>query len=289
MKYIHITDIHLDHLGNRRQSQQALLQENFAIVKQVAIKLVEEMDAANTDVCCLTGDISSGQLIDIHLGIIGSVFESYNKKLLFVLGNHDFYHSSFCSVLDRVREQVSNNPTSLYYLSDKPYHTKEQSFVGHDGWYDGLYAPFGGKSVEMNDYYVIEELREIPSRDLLFASCREKANIAATKTKGDLEYTIASKSPTKVVVLTHVPPFRELSTYKGKISDDMWMPCFSSKQYGDMLLTVANKNPSVSFDILCGHSHGEAMHLALANLRGYTGPAEYGNPLSSLRVRETKQ
>ncbi|HYF98304.1 MAG TPA: hypothetical protein VD770_04915 [Coxiellaceae bacterium] len=64
----------------------------------------------------------------------------------------------------------------------------------------------------------------------------------------------------------------------GKISDDDWLPYFSSKATGDVLMQIAQENSSIKFLVLGGHTHGEANYQALANLNIRIGSAEYDQP-----------
>src|SRR3954469_24672128 len=46
-----------------------------------------------------------------------------------------------------------------------------------------------------------------------------------------------------VVVLTHVPPFREACWHEGRISDDNWLPLSACKAVGDALVEAAAAAP----------------------------------------------
>lgn len=90
----------------------------------------------------------------------------------------------------------------------------------------------------------------------------------------------------KIVIATHVPPWRQNSVYKGEISDDSWLPNFSSKIMGDAILSISEENPSVKFEVLCGHSHGDAEYSPNGSIRSRTGFSEYGRPWNSLKIIE---
>lgn len=47
------------------------------------------------------------------------------------------------------------------------------------------------------------------------------------------------------------------------------------KAMGDLLLEVAQANPDVQIDVLCGHTHREAAVEMLPNLRVHTGRGGY--------------
>ncbi len=85
--------------------------------------------------------------------------------------------------------------------------------------------------------------------------------------------------PKKIIILTHVPPFKEACMHEGKMSDKHWLPFYSSKATGDVLLQIAKKNPYIKFLVLCGHTHSGAYYQLLENLTVQTGKAEYYQPL----------
>jgi hypothetical protein len=80
-----------------------------------------------------------------------------------------------------------------------------------------------------------------------------------------------------IVVLTHVPPFVEACTYKGRPSDKEFLPYFSSKMMGDTLLRAAKSFPDVHFTVLAGHTHGVG-NIRMDNITVVVGGAEYKNP-----------
>ena len=65
----------------------------------------------------------------------------------------------------------------------------------------------------------------------------------------------------------------------GAISDDDWLPWFTCKAVGDVLLETAAAHPDKHFTILCGHTHGSGHVHIRPNLEVHTGGAEYGRPV----------
>jgi hypothetical protein len=57
----------------------------------------------------------------------------------------------------------------------------------------------------------------------------------------------------EVVLLTHVPPFREASWYQGRISDDDALPHFSCKVIGDALNEAMARHPGTRLTVLWAH------------------------------------
>lgn len=104
------------------------------------------------------------------------------------------------------------------------------------------------------------------------------ADLDAKKLYNDLVAAINDHRPKQIVILTHVPPFKEACMRQGKISDDDWLPYFSSKATGDVLLQVAKANSAIKFLVLCGHTHSEALYQSSNNLVIKAGKAEYFQP-----------
>jgi hypothetical protein len=87
----------------------------------------------------------------------------------------------------------------------------------------------------------------------------------------------AEKYP-KVIVATHIPPFREAAWYQGRPSADDFLPYFACKAVGDVLVEAAVSNPQCQILVLCGHTHGGGEIQPAENLRVITGEAEYEMP-----------
>lgn len=290
MKYLHITDTHLDFLFSPAffNTEEAMIKDHFAKVDSFLKKIL----VTEAKHVLLTGDISSGRFIQSHIEYMGNMFQKHQKKLFFILGNHDYYHSSFSKVKNEIKTLTSQKKfkNTLHYLTNKSYYDSSTKtlFVGSDGWYDGEYSPFLSSTVNMNDYYIIEELNSLRMKSVpaLREECKRLSKVAARQVKDDIDFGVTAYSPEKIIVLTHVPPFRELSTHKGIISNEEWLPCFSSKFFGDMLLETAAKNKEIKFQLFCGHSHDKAEYQPLENLCCHTGPSEYGCPEKSISIIE---
>ena len=83
---------------------------------------------------------------------------------------------------------------------------------------------------------------------------------------------------TRVIVLTHVPPFRGACWHRGRFSDDDWAPHFAFRVVGELLREGMAGHPEREMTVLCGHTHSAGEALVLPNLRVLTGGAEYGRP-----------
>jgi len=280
-KYVWVTDTHLDHLcfdGVPKDDRW----DNF----------VQELNNRSPEAVIITGDISNALYIKDHLKLLEQQLTT--SKVFFILGNHDFYGGSIEKVRKSMVEEVSSE--KMVYLSSLGYVplTETTALVGHDGWYDGLYANwFAPNVVLMNDYLVIKEMRDVWFGSYSDASLnKQRTHTLMGKLAKECEFHIhknlseAAKTHKTVLFATHVPPFAENSRYRGAVSSPAWLPNFSSKYAGDALLEVAKAHPDNQFIVLCGHSHGNALFKPLRNLECHTGFAEYGFPEASIKVLE---
>lgn len=287
-KIVHTTDTHL----NLCHTQKIL-------------QFCRHLVAAKPDAVVITGDIAEAPSVAHFLRIIQKGTEPATFPIFFVLGNHDFYLGS----IKEVKESMENMFTyehkgikipqigkgdknkRLAWLNSSgviPL-TKTTCLVGADGFYDGQYANWFTSKLDMNDYHVIKELSfpQVISRQERFDKINEVAKAEAAIVKTNIDLAFKEYGATKVFVATHVPPFKENSVYNGKVSDDTWLPHFSSKAMGDELLAAAIENPDKEIIVLCGHSHGFAEVRHLSNLTCFTGPATYRHP-DIARIWETE-
>ena len=69
-----------------------------------------------------------------------------------------------------------------------------------------------------------------------------------------------------------------LGNEQARPSSDDYLPFFSCKAVGDVLLDVAQSHSKCQILVLCDHTHGGGEIQVAKNLRVVTGPAEYGKP-----------
>lgn len=239
---------------------------------------------AKPDALVITGDISEAPYIVDHLGFLDLNMKA-QCPIFFILGNHDYYHATSIGQVREVMKNLFTYPEEyktnlvprLGWLGSSgviPL-TDKVALIGHDGWYDGQYANWFSSKVWLNDYILIGDFAGLTKNEIY-----SKINALSKESADYIEEHLAKALTTfeHVVVATHVSPFRENSVYDGKVSDNDWMPHFSSKHMGDVLLAAATKNQNKNITVLCGHSHGKADNMILPNLRCITGEAKYRNP-----------
>jgi predicted MPP superfamily phosphohydrolase len=261
MKITWLTDIHLNFLST---------EERIDFYLHVA--------TTSGDAVVITGDIAEATSIS---KILNEMAAHIKKPIFFVLGNHDYYRGQ----IDTVKSEIVKLTKSQNLLHWMPaagpcFLENDTVLLGQDGWADGRYGDYNNSRVVLNDSRLIADLfqQRMIGKYPLVEKMQELADQDAKALHDNLTATLNEHHPIKIIVLTHVPPFKEACLYAGKISDDDYLPFFGSKATGDVLLEVANKNPNVDFLVLCGHTHGEAHYQPLGNLEVKVGGAEYYQP-----------
>ena len=261
MHLIWLTDIHLNflELGERIEFYQKILKKKY-------------------DALLITGDIAEAPSI---APILHELVTHIKKPIYFVLGNHDYYLGQINDVHQEMRALTNTEPFLHWLPASGPQTLKEGiTLIGQDGWADGRYGDYSQSHIGINDSRMIADLfqQKIISKTALLEKMQRLADTDAEHLSIDLQQAIGSPQCKKIIILTHVPPFKEACLHQGKISNDNWLPYFTSKAIGDVLMQVATKNPQISFLVLCGHTHSDAHYQPLNNLTIKAGGAEYYQP-----------
>ncbi len=254
-----LTDIHLNFIDkNTRQ--------NF----------YQKIIDIQCDGVLISGDIAEAPCL---ADILNEMVDSIKKPIYFILGNHDYYGGQIKEVRDAL-EVLTKTSDQLFWLpaSGMQKLNDDTILIGQDGWADGRLGDYQNSRVVLNDSRMIADLfqEKILGKYQLLEKMQQLADSDAIKLQNDLTQAII-QVPKKIIVLTHVPPFKEACLHEGKISGDDWLPYFSSKVMGDILITVSQQNPEIEFLVLCGHTHSEA-NVCYGNLAIEVGKADYCRP-----------
>lgn len=252
-----LTDIHLNFVTPERRAA-----------------LYSRVNNEKLDALLIGGDIGEADSVTGFLCELASAFG--DVPVHFVLGNHDFYRGSIRAVRQIVSEQCASLPR-LHWLptSGVVPLTDNTALIGHDSWADGRLGDFFGSDVMMNDYVLIRELAGYLKPQLL-----AKLNALGDEAAAYLEDSArrALKERHNLLVLTHVPPFREACWHEGQISGDDYLPHFTCEAVGKRLASLMREHPRHNMMVLCGHTHSPGTAQILDNLSVITGGATYGQP-----------
>lgn len=256
MRLAWATDIHLNFLSRKELGD-----------------FFEQIRATRADALIVTGDIAEAPSVQ---RLLLTMAEAIARPVYFVLGNHDFYHGSIAEVR-RAMAALGERSPHLRWLTGAGVVelTPGVALVGHEGWADGRIGDYARSPVLLNDYFCIEDLAG-RDRDTRLVELHRLGDEAARELRVPLSAAL-DRYP-RVFVATHAPPFREACWHEGQISNDDWLPHFTCKAIGDLLLSAAGSRPDRSIEVLCGHTHSEGVARMAPNLRVRTGRAEYGCP-----------
>jgi 3',5'-cyclic AMP phosphodiesterase CpdA len=244
-------------------------------------RFCREIKGAGAEALLLGGDIALAPDLEEWLRFIEN---RLSLPVYFVLGNHDFYGGDIAYVRAQMAALESR---WLHWLPKAGVVSlsKRTALVGHGGWGDARHGDFTQPAM-LNDYFLIRDLRESSGTDdpvailenlpALQRKLWQLGDEAAEQLRPNL--SAAMETHSRVLVLTHVPPFREACWYDGEISDDNWLPGFTCKAVGDLILELAQSNSLCDITVLCGHTHGEGEAELLPNVRAHTQGAQYGDP-----------
>jgi len=234
---------------------------------------VSVLSSYNVDSWLISGDIGESSSVIYLLDFLS---DNLTQPIYFVLGNHDFYRSSLSKTTDAVKKHVENNP-QLIWLTWAEHQNLGSgvALVGDDGWGDARLGNAFGTSILLNDFFFIQELCGL-SRQNLVEKLNQLGDESVLRLKPKL--IAAAEKNNKVIVVTHVPPFGEAAWHKGQQSKADWLPWYSCKVMGDLLLDCATAYPEVDFLVVCGHTHGTGEYNPRPNLEVLTAEADYYIP-----------
>lgn len=266
MKLILGSDLHIDHLNPEEKAD-------------FLTRVKRECDDPNAFLL-ITGDITSGRTLFEH---IDNVAQASRARMLYVLGNHDLWGTSFAEANRVLRPHGLVDGHAVFMdLVDRVQLEDDLCVVGDTGWYDGRNGLQGAPRFIMNDWFYISEYRSNKTMsERAFSAVIADARAAILEKK--LRAAVAAGN-NRVIVLTHVPPWVEACRHMGQPSDTYALPWFSSQALADVIDQVAKEFFHVKFEVLCGHTHDRYEYKRDDNLFCYVTGAAYGAPY----VREYK-
>jgi len=245
---------------------------NF-IDQQKGLQFCQTIIDTECDALFITGDIAESHDIVAWLTFLE---QQLQRPIYFVLGNHDFYHSTIPDVTQRVTQLCQQSQYLCWMNHAEVLQLGEGiTLIGHDGWGDAKYGDFLKTPIRLNDHKLIVDLTGW-DRETLKKKLNQLGEIAAVHLKK--RFQEAKPISKEIWVLTHVPPFPEACWYQKEWGAPDWIPDFACKSVGDVLLDFSDNNPNIKVNVLCGHGHSPGEVFMRDNLYVRTGGAVYGEP-----------
>jgi len=295
MNALWLTDLHLD-CYNEKQ-----LEDYFSELKTKVKK-------NGVDFLLITGDISTGKPDKVtyrkyhFYTMLQQLQIAVDIPIYYVLGNHDFWYAD--GKISRVQANVNAikgnwifNPAGMclhYVTRGKPHVLKKPDgskifITGGDGWADCRFKPSEDEKplrlsnshwnqVRMRDWFLIDDFDKCGPENPVYKMMEKIADKEARMVAKKLQ-SIKPSADDQVIILTHVPPFKENSLYQGKPSD--LLPLYSSKVMGDTILEHCSywgQVKNVKTFVLSGHTHSDSEFSPGVNIRSLTLAADYHIP-----------
>jgi 3',5'-cyclic-AMP phosphodiesterase len=254
------------------------------------------------DALAISGDISEAPSLHDHLSLLE---RSLQRPIYFVLGNHDFYRGSFQTVIPAVRDFTSDScRLHCLDLMDFVELTPATALLGHGCWGDGGYGDFFRSQVLLNDWKVIDELRQwrrgpwrlscltrcgacereiirwpVTCEDLDRPAMLEQLAALGARAADHIRRVLprALEAKQNVILLTHTPPFAPRCV-PTPVDWDGWAPHAGCKAAGDAISEIMNDYPDRRLLILSGHVHCSSDIQISRNIEQRTAGAAYGQP-----------
>ena len=261
MKLTWITDVHLNFLE-----------------KDERIDFYHTLIATDSNGVVISGDIAEATSIE---SILKEMASTIQKPIYFVLGNHDYYRGSINDLRSTMISITKDEPFLFWLPESGPQKLNDEVvLVGQDCFADGRYGDYTNSRVVLNDSRMIVDLFQSSAlgKYPLLEKMQQLADQDANELESSIERAVRSYNPKKIIILIHVPPFIEVCMHEGKISSDDYLPFFSSKITGEILMHAAESYQEIEFLALCGHTHSKGFFNPHPNLIVKAGASEYGKP-----------
>lgn len=238
------------------------------------VSFYNSINESKPEAIVITGDIAEGYTFDTLLKEMKE--HTFNVPILFVLGNHDYYQSSF---IDSQLAAAQLKHEGIHFMNSGNYFIDNNStcIVGAGGWADARLGNYKTSRVRLNDWYYIEDFKGCKSIIQIHKRMKQLAKIEVDSLESRIRHG-ACLGTKNILVLTHVPPYEEAAMHNGRRTETDVLPYYSSKYMGDMLKRMANLYQNKNFVILAGHTHSKGYAVIKKNLRCLVGEADYYHP-----------
>jgi predicted MPP superfamily phosphohydrolase len=263
--YVWLSDTHFDHTGDPG-----------------VIALAEEIVKVNPTGIFVTGDIATSDKFVYYLSALEKITQ---RPIYFVLGNHDYYGSSFENT-EKKAINVSSISTHIKYLGNVSYMNigQQTAVLGVDGWYDALNGSWrtAQQTAKLSDWTLIGDFVKCKSMESIVALSKKRANEQVTSLMAKIK--AATRYAKNLIILTHVPPV-QMCDQVTTLDINTLVPFFTCRMLDDLMMQAAASYQNKSFMVLAGHTHLSGTSKPANNLMYMTPTIEYGHPVISRIVQ----
>ena len=182
--------------------------------------------STNSDGVVISGDIAEATSVE---PILKEMVSTIAKPIYFVLGNHDYYRGSINDFRNKMTSITKDEPFLFWPPASGPQKlNNDVVLLGHDCFADGRYGDYTNSRVILNDSRMIVDLFQSSAlgKYQLLEKMQQLADQDAKELEKSIEQAVHSYNPKKIIILIHVPPFKEVCMHEGKISNDDYLPFF---------------------------------------------------------------
>ncbi len=258
-KLVWLSDIHLDFLDPAQRTT-----------------FYRRLNAIQFDYLLITGDIATSHEL---IPALSELSEALRRPIGFVLGNHDFYDSSFYAVRAALERTLADHP-NLNWLSQGSGYlalNHDVALMGLDSWADGRAGDYENSAIILNDHLRIDDMKHLGKYERL-QLMQQLADDAETGLRRNLPKLLPHFKT--ILLATHVPLFAASCHGAGDtISDNAYLPHFCWQNGGLALQEEVAECPSGGHVIaLCGHTHQHAQLDISGRIQIRVSKATYGAP-----------
>ena len=217
--------------------------------------------AKKCDALLIMGDITTGLYTEAHLHFL----RQFAPKVYFVLGNHDFYTSSFRETELRASGAcVLPEGSNLCWLDEAdPIEVSSGVWLmGVDGWYDTALG---------DSFFMDVNFDRMMIKDLLIKRRREdraeviSARALASADNFTRKMDMIPANAERIIVATHYPPW--MGPIRS-IMDAFWLPQSVNSALADRIIEESKtRRPRTKIEVFCGHVHNAYEVHAEENVR----------------------
>lgn len=220
---------------------------------------VERIQEQKADGLILTGDISCGITIESTLTFLAKQLENF--PIYLVLGNHDYYGTSFAETHSIVSRLTQKYPHLIWLTEHQNIKVNDGvAFIGDEGWYDARLGDSQFLAYNL-DWIMLADFRELKSFEAKKKYGEKLADASTARLKSKL--IEALKDNHTVYIITHMPPWAETCRGAGTELEKFWLPYNINSGLGKMIESVMAENENKTAVVLAGHTHVPAIvHVA---------------------------